>query len=202
MRRPFILASASPRRRDLLAMIGLDFMVWPAGISEPPLADGFDPSAQVRTLALMKARAVAGQLHDGVVLGADTVVALEGQILGKPVDTAGARAMLSLLQGREHQVYTGVALVDAATGGELTEYEETRVCFHALDRHQIDWYIRTGEPMDKAGAYGVQGLGSVLVAGVYGCYFNVVGLPVGRVVRMLAGFGINFFGHREPTSRG
>ncbi len=192
MHRKLVLASASPRRRDLLEMIGLNFTVLPASIPEP-LVDGLEPSVQVRTLALAKARSVAGQLEDGVVLGADTVVVLEGKILGKPVDARDARSMLESLQGREHLVYTGVALVDASTGRESDGYEETRVRFRPLDRHQIDWYIQTGEPVDKAGAYGIQGFGSVLIEGVYGCYFNVVGLPLGRVVRMLTGFGINLF---------
>lgn len=192
MHKSLILASASPRRRDLLKMIGLDFTVQPASIPEP-LVDDLEPSVQVRTLALAKARAVAEQLDRGVVLGADTVVVLEGQILGKPEDAPGARFMLEFLQGREHLVYTGVALVDASTGREAAEHEQTRVRFRPLDKHQIEWYISTGEPMDKAGAYGIQGLGSVLIEGVYGCYFNVVGLPVARVVRMLTGFGINLF---------
>lgn len=197
MHKRLVLASKSPRRRDLLRMIGLDFTVRPAGIAEPPL-DG-PVSGQVESLARAKACAVAAELSAGVVLGADTVVVLDGRVLGKPADTAAARAMLESLQGREHRVYTGVALVDAATGRQAVAYEETRVRFRTLDKPVIDWYLQTGEPMDKAGAYGIQGRGSVLIAGVYGCYFNVVGLPVGPVVRMLADFGIDVFaiGNRE-----
>ncbi|MDA8097643.1 MAG: Maf family protein [Clostridia bacterium] len=198
MRKNLVLASASPRRRELLSNIGLDFTVVPGNIDEP-LLDGLAPWVQAEALALAKARFVARQLSDSVVLGADTIVVLDGQILGKPADESGARAMLQFLQGREHVVHTGVALVDATKGRELTASESTHVRFGRLDRLDIDWYVSTGEPMDKAGAYGVQGLGSMFIEGINGCYFNVVGLPLRRVALMLKEFGIDPFFDRSAA---
>lgn len=195
-----VLASASPRRRELLSNIGLDFTVIPGNIDEP-LLDGLSPSKQAEALALAKARFVAGQLSGGVVLGADTIVVLEGRMLGKPANASEAIAMLEFLQGREHVVYTGVALVDVSTGRDATLSESTRVHFVALDRPTIEWYVSTGEPMDKAGAYGVQGLGSMFIEGINGCYFNVVGLPLRRVALMLKEFGIDPFVDRVAAQR-
>ncbi|MBU4534051.1 MAG: Maf family protein [Eubacteriales bacterium] len=195
-----VLASASPRRRELLSNIGLDFIVIPGNIDEP-LLDGMSPSEQVEALALAKARFVAGPFSDGVVLGADTIVVLDGRMLGKPANASEAITMLQFLQGREHVVYTGVALVDVSTGRDATLSESTRVHFAPLDRPTIEWYVSTGEPMDKAGAYGVQGLGSMFIEGINGCYFNVVGLPLRRVALMLKEFGIDPFVDRSAAQR-
>jgi septum formation protein len=147
------------------------------------------PEAVAR-LALSKARAVAGRVGSGVVLGADTVVAIDGQALGKPADAAEARAMLRRLRGREHEVITGVAVVAASTGRARTQAVVTRVTMAAYGDAEIDAYVATGEPLDKAGGYAIQGAGGALVAGYEGSYSNVVGLPIEETVRLLAELGV------------
>ncbi|MCR4398549.1 MAG: Maf family protein [Firmicutes bacterium] len=184
-----VLASTSPRRIELLRQIGLQFVVVPSGADETLVGGG--PAEIAEALALSKAESVAGRVGSGLVIGADTVVALDGEILGKPRDPADARMMLEKLSGRAHSVVTGVAVVDAATGRRAVEYEESRVWFRALNSDEIEAYVSSGEPMDKAGAYGVQGLGSVLVERIEGCYFNVVGLPLPRLARILKSFGLD-----------
>jgi septum formation protein len=141
-------------------------------------------------LAEAKARAVAAAAGAGIVLGADTIVVIDGQVLGKPATVEDARAMLRRLAGREHEVITGVAVVDAATGRTAAAAVVTRVRMHAYDAAAIDAYVATGEPMDKAGAYAIQEGGERLVAGYDGSYTNVVGLPVAETRRLLAGFGV------------
>jgi septum formation protein len=191
-----ILASASPRRRELLTQAGFSFQVHPAHIPEDPLEDE-DPFAYVTRLAREKAEAVfreltelngqAGEVRlDGkslAVLGADTTVTLDNHILGKPEDAADAARMLRLLSGRTHRVITGVALV-TAEGAEVAA-EATAVRFLALSEEEIAAYVATGEPMDKAGAYAIQGRAARWIPGIEGCYFNVVGLPLALVSRML-----------------
>ena len=184
-----ILASQSPRRRELLARMGLDFTVISPRIDEDSFTDP-DPAALVRTLSREKALAVAkDQDPETLVIAADTVVVLDGQALGKPGDEAGAAAMLSALSGRSHEVYTGVTVCQGDRA--VSEAECTRVTFRPLTGEEIRHYVATGEPMDKAGAYGIQGFGSLLVEGIRGDYFNVVGLPVCRLGRMLAAFGVD-----------
>jgi septum formation protein len=183
----FVLASGSPRRRELLTQIGLTFDVETADIDETPqLAE--DPLHYVRRLAEHKAAAVFARHANQsrlVVLGADTTVVCEGQILGKPVDEADAARMLRLLSGKTHQVMTGVALV-TATAREVA-VELTSVEVSVLTESQIADYVATGEPMGKAGAYGIQGRAARFIPRIEGCYFNVVGLPLARVSAMLAG---------------
>ena len=184
-----ILASQSPRRRELLARMGLDFTVISPRIDEDSFSDP-DPAALVRTLSREKALAVAKeQESDTLVIAADTVVVLDGQTLGKPGDEAEAAAMLSALSGRSHEVYTGVTVCQGSRA--VSEAECTGVTFRPLTQEEIRHYVATGEPMDKAGAYGIQGFGSLLVEGIRGDYFNVVGLPVCRLGRMLAAFGVD-----------
>lgn len=184
-----ILASQSPRRRELLARMGLDFTVISPRIDEDAFTDP-DPAALVRTLSREKALAVAkGQDPETLVIAADTVVVLDGQALGKPGDEAEAFAMLSALSGRSHAVWTGVTVCQGSRAD--TEAECTQVTFRPLTGEEIRHYVATGEPMDKAGAYGIQGFGSLLVEGIRGDYFNVVGLPVCRLGRMLAAFGVD-----------
>ena len=184
-----ILASQSPRRRELLARMGLDFTVISPRIDEDAFTDP-DPAALVRTLSREKALAVArDQDPETLVIAADTVVVLDGQALGKPGDEADAIAMLSGLSGRSHEVYTGVTVCQGDR--TVSEAECTQVTFRALTQEEIRHYVATGEPMDKAGAYGIQGFGSLLVEGIRGDYFNVVGLPVCRLGRMLAAFGVD-----------
>ncbi len=184
-----VLASASPRRRELLAQAGYLFEVYPAHISEDPLPDE-DPIAYVSRLAREKAQAVFSQLAaDGeaertlAVLGADTTVALDNRILGKPADAEDAARMLRLLSGRTHWVITGVALVTEKATEVATE--ATAVRFLTLSDEEIAAYIATGEPMDKAGAYAIQGRAARWIPRVEGCYFNVVGLPIALVTAML-----------------
>ncbi len=182
-----ILASASPRRSELLTSAGFEFEVMPANVAEDH--DGSEPPAPlVERLAQAKASDVAGRLEanaEAVVLGADTIVVLGGKILGKPVSEDDARRMLTALSGREHEVVTGVALVAAGGGRTVTAHDVTRVVFRALTEPEIENYVRGGEPMDKAGAYAIQGIASRFVTRIEGSYSNVMGLPVELVDRML-----------------
>lgn len=181
-----ILASKSPRRKELLSLITSDFEVIPA-TGEERADRSLTPSEYVTELAKHKAEEVAAKHREDVVIGADTVVAVDGEILGKPKDADDARRMLTLLSGREHYVYTGVCI---STGSRNASFcEGTRVSFFSLSDHDIDGYIRTGEPFDKAGAYGIQGIGALLVSGITGDYYNVMGLPVGRLYRELLKLG-------------
>lgn len=184
------LASASPRRQALLKQIGLNFNVIPSKVKEI-IKENLCPGELVENLALDKARDVAGILGDGIVIGADTVVVLDNQIMGKPLDSAEAALMLTRLSGAHHQVMTGVAIIDIKSGLQRVFHETTCVRFRNLTSEIIENYINSGEPFDKAGAYAIQGLGSILVDGIEGCYFNVVGLPLTRVATELSEFGIN-----------
>ena len=192
-----ILASNSPRRRELLGQMGLkDFQVSAPNVDET-VEPGLSPAEMVEELSLRKARAAAKKAGpEDLVIAADTVVALDGKVLGKPRDREDAFAMLSALSGREHRVYTGVTVLGG--GRAATEHEETAVCFRELAPVEIWGYIATGEPMDKAGAYGIQGVGALLVRGIRGDYCNVVGLPVFRLGRMLREFGIELLRSAEP----
>ncbi len=178
-----ILASRSPRRRELLARAGFRFLVRPADAgAEESWREGEDPRTHVERLARAKAAAAEADPED-VVLGADTVVVVDGEVLGKPADAAEAVRMLRRLAGREHQVWTGVCLKRGAR--ELVDSERTLVRFAPLEESEIQEYVASGEPLDKAGAYAIQGLASKFVERIEGCYFNVVGLPVAKVYRLL-----------------
>ncbi len=177
-----ILASASPRRSELLRNAGIAFEVDPADIHEAPLA-GETPIDYAQRLARDKARTVLARHPDVVVLGADTVVVVDEHLLEKPTNAEDAKRMLRLLSGRTHQVITGVCLLNADF--ERTEAELTEVAFVRMSEADIAEYVASGEPMDKAGAYGIQGIASRWVERIDGDYFNVVGLPVARVYRML-----------------
>ena len=185
-----ILASASPRRRELLATLDLPFSVMPAHVDERHHA-AEPPASYVARLAREKAEQLAEQYPSAWVLGADTVVVLDPCILGKPADAAEARAMLRRLSGRQHTVMTGVAVVHRGRGMTQGDVVSTRVRFHTLQDADIEAYIATGEPFDKAGAYAVQGIGGKFVAALEGCYNNVVGLPLQRTMALLqaAGYG-------------
>lgn len=182
-----ILASNSPRRRELLEQAGIRYAADPAHVDETALP-GEGPEEHVRRLALTKAVRTAERHASGLVLGADTVVVVDGEILGKPADAADAARMLSMISGRTHEVITGVALVDAATGRSAVSYESTTVRIRALSPGVIRDYVATGEPMDKAGSYGIQGRAAIFVEGITGCFFNVVGLPLALVDRMVKEF--------------
>ena len=185
-----ILASQSPRRRELLGQMGIsDFIIRPAR-GEEKAAPGLSPARLVEALSLQKGLEVAASAAPGdIVISADTVVAVDGRVLGKPHSREEAAAMLASLSGRTHTVYTGVTV--CRDGDALTEHEATAVRFRALTPGEIAAYVATGEPMDKAGAYGIQGCGALLVEGIEGDYSNVVGLPVCRLGRMLARFGVD-----------
>jgi len=180
-----LLASASPRRAELLAAAGFDFDVHPVDIDERPRPDEA-PDAYVRRLAHEKSAAAAGSspdLNARVVIGADTAVVLDGKILGKPRDADEVRDMLERLSGRRHDVLTGLSL--RRGGRELGHVERTAVFFVRIGDAEIDWYVKSREGMDKAGAYAIQGLGSRFVARIEGSYSNVVGLPVSAVYALL-----------------
>lgn len=182
-----VLASASPRRQELLRNAGISFEVQPADIPEDPLP-GESARECAERLAREKALAIAEKRPADVVLGADTVVVIDGQILGKPADAADAARMLRLLAGRKHEVITGVCLV--ASGQWSVASETTLVMMSAIGETQIADYIASGEPMDKAGAYAIQGIASRWIPGIEGDYSNVVGLPVALVSRMLREKGL------------
>lgn len=189
-----ILASASPRRKALLATLNLPFSIITSGVDEvtPP---GLSPKDVVVQLAARKANAVAAAIAQtqpgGLVLGADTAVVLGKTILGKPADAADAARMLRLLRGKHHRVISGIAVIDAASGTQHTAAVITDVEMAAYTDDQIAAYVASGEPMDKAGSYAIQGVGGELVAGITGCYNNVVGLPLCEVGALLARFGVS-----------
>ncbi len=193
-----VLASRSPRRADILRRLGLVFDVRPADLGED-LLEGESAAEAAERLAVAKARAAARE--GAAVLACDTIVSLGEAILNKPASAAEASAMLARLSGREHVVYTGIALATP----ERTEsaVESTRVRFRALGEREIEEYVATGEPLDKAGAYGIQGRGAALVEGIEGDYFSVMGLPVRRLLELLDRFGWRYaFGSLRPLHTG
>jgi septum formation protein len=187
--RTIILASSSPRRKELLEGLNLPFATHPSDEDES-VPEGTEPTEMVEILSLRKAKSVAARYHDGLVIGSDTIVVCDDEVLGKPADDNDAARMLSTIQGRSHFVYTGVAIVDAATGLSQVAHRKTEVYVKPLDAETIRRYIQTGEPRDKAGSYAIQGLGATLVERINGDYFTVVGLPVGLLCEMLQGFGV------------
>jgi septum formation protein len=186
-----ILASASPRRAEILATIGINFDIMPSHVDERPLSNEA-PADYIIRVARAKTIAAARTLESGLVIGADTVVVLEGRLLGKPMDDADAAQMLRSLAGRWHAVMTGVALYDVANRRELVDYEKTLVRFAPLTDREIDWYLATGEHRDKAGAYGIQGKAGLFAEEVAGNYFNVVGLPLPLIYRLAMRLGYSF----------
>lgn len=187
-----ILASNSPRRRELLRQIGLSFTTDPSDVDERVQA-GESPETYAVRVATDKARAAAVRAGKGIVIAADTIVVSGDAILGKPVDRRDAERMLSLLSGKTHVVITGLAVMDAAEGKITTGTSLTRVWFRDLLPDEIASYVKSGEPLDKAGAYGIQGKGALLVKQIEGCYFNVVGLPLSLLGEILRNFNISFF---------
>lgn len=175
-----ILASSSPRRKELLTTAGVEFEIHVREVDES-VPEGTLPADAAVMTATKKAEAVASKFTDSVVIGADTIVVCDGKILGKPRSTDDAAHMLRMLSGREHEVITGVCLIK---GEEIRNFAKiSKVRFYALTDDEINAYVATGESMDKAGAYGIQGLGCTLVESIEGDYFNIVGLPVAAVVR-------------------
>lgn len=185
-----VLASASPRRRELLTMLGVEnFRIIPA-VGEEIINMGMTPAEIVCSLSLGKAAEVSKLCAvTDIIIAADTIVALDGEIMGKPSDRTDAFKMLSRLSGRTHSVFTGLTVIKGEMA--LTEYEKTSVRFRGLTEREIFAYIETGEPMDKAGSYGAQGIGSLFVEGIEGDFFNVMGLPLCRLSKMLKKLGVN-----------
>lgn len=183
-----VLASGSPRRKELLACLGLSFEIQVSDVDET-IEHGANPVEVVQELAYRKAQAVANDLQSAWVLGSDTIVVFGDTILGKPADPEDAKRMLKMLSGQTHHVYTGIALVEAGGTRIIRDVQGTEVMMKQLTDEQIDAYIATGEPMDKAGAYGIQGLASQFITGIHGDYFNVVGLPVSLLADRLTECG-------------
>lgn len=190
---PIILASASPRRTEILNQLGLDYQVIPSEVSEAIPNQSVFPEELVTKLALYKASDVARKIEQGLVIGADTLVVLGETIFGKPSDPDEAVEMLSVLNGKTHSVYTGIAMIQVPSGQTEVGYSETKVKFRPVSLAEIRSYVATGEPLDKAGAYGIQGKGGVLVEAIEGCYFNVVGLPLSKLADMLRKFQISIW---------
>jgi len=182
-----ILASASPRREQLLKQIGLDFEVIPSNFDESRVCTS-NPTESAQQAAIAKAKAVAKKLSEGIVIGADTIVVYAGEVMGKPKDQSDAVRMLKQLSGKKHEVITGVALVNARDNREYVWSESTLVWFRKLSDMEIKKYVESGQPMDKAGAYGIQGRAAAFVEKIDGCYFNVVGLPLASLVAKLKRF--------------
>jgi septum formation protein len=194
---PVILASKSPRRSQLLALLGIPHRAVPSGAPEDA-RPGETPLEQVLRLAELKAKAVAGSHHGGeLIIGADTIVVLDGQVMGQPRDEDEARAMLGRLSGRTHTVLTGVCLIREGRGAARGS-SESRVTFHALSDEEIRWYVETAEPMDKAGAYAAQGVGAVFLKGIEGSFHNVVGFPLDTFYALLPEVGCTLAEIRRP----
>lgn len=184
-----ILASTSPRRLMLLRQIGIEPVVVPSHVPED-VRKGETPENAALRLAREKALEVSGQFREGLVIGADTVVVIDGEQLGKPKDKDDARRMLRLISGKTHTVVTGLAVIDAGSSEVRSKLVGTRVRFKPISDEEIEAYISTGDPMDKAGAYGIQGRAAAFVEGIEGCYSNVVGLPLSEMMDILKSFGV------------
>lgn len=194
--RQIILASASPRRRELLRqLIGDNFQVWPSSYEEPPHPD-LSPEALLLKHSVEKARSVAQHFDAGLVISADTSVIYDNEILGKPHSPEKAEEMLTKLSGQSFKVITGLTVLDLSTGEKISEFETTFVWMAKMSREQILAYIRTGEPLDKAGAFAAQGKGAVFIERIEGDFFNVVGLPLFRLGKILESFGVSIFENR------
>lgn len=189
-----ILASGSPRRRELLDGLGIDFRVRPVELDE---SAGAGEAPEDLVLRLAREKAIAKVWPGELVLAADTLVVLDGDILGKPEDERDASAMLHRLQDREHLVFTGIALLDGPNAQPTSEIVRTRVRIGPISQERIRWYVGTGEPLDKAGAYAIQGLGATFVEAIHGNYTNVVGLPIPAVNRLFASLGYDLLSFRR-----
>ncbi|MBC7472832.1 MAG: septum formation inhibitor Maf [Candidatus Sericytochromatia bacterium] len=180
-----VLASASPRRKELLGLIKLEFEIIPSKIDEI-LDQSLPVNQQIEKISFEKANDIAQKMNqDCVVIGADTVVEINGKILGKPIDQDDAKKMLKMLSGNTHRVITGVSIINTKDNFVVTDHQITEVKFRDLTEEEIDNYVNSGEPMDKAGSYGIQGLGVMIVEGIKGCYTNVVGMPIPLLTKIL-----------------
>jgi septum formation protein len=189
MIKPVVLASSSPRRKELLEKTGLKFVVDASEINEDH-GRRLKPADLARSISLEKAKDVAARHPSSVIIAADTLGVLDGRVLGKPRDEGEAGDMLGMLSGQCHTVVTGYTILDTETGKSISKAVETKVYFRKLNREEIGAYVKTGEPLDKAGAYAIQGLGALLVKKIDGDYYNVMGLPLSSLVRELKRFGV------------
>ena len=200
MTKPVVLASSSPRRRELLDKTGLKFVVDAAEINEDH-GRRMKPAELAKTISLEKAKAVADRHPCSIIIAADTFGVLAGRLLGKPHDEDEARRMLERMSGRRHRVITGFTILDTETGKAISKAVETKVYFRKLDSEEIEAYVKTGEPLDKAGAYAIQGLGALLVEKIEGDYYNVIGLPLGSLARELKKFGVKLPSDFSPAAQ-
>jgi len=196
-----ILASASPRRSAMLHEMGIVFDVVPSSFEEPPHTNEVSPNAYVQANARGKALQVSEGLHEGIVIGADTVVVHNGRVLGKPASMDEALHFLQMLNGDTHEVLSGVCIHNIHGGHMLVETEKTIVTFRKLNAHEIESYLQRINPLDKAGAYAIQGYGSLIVERITGCYYNVVGFPLARIETMLSQWGVSLFDYMTPSGK-
>jgi len=196
MKQKIILASTSPRRKELASAMGLEFEIIPSSYEED-MSLNLAPKELVQVLSYGKAKAVADKLNSGIVIGVDTIVCINDKKLGKPKSNQEAFQMLKNLSGKFHQVYSGVSIIDCKTKKSIKDFEVTKVKFRKMTENEIKAYIQTREPMDKAGAYGIQGLASIFVEKIEGCYFNVMGFPVHNIYKNLKKLGVNIFEYEK-----
>ncbi len=196
MKRKIILASTSPRRKELADKMGLDFTIIPSDYEED-MTMKMSPANLVKTLAYGKAEDVAKKQKEGIVIGVDTIVVSKGKKLGKPKSKQEAYEALRSYSGKTNKVYSGLAMIDCKTKKVILDYDMTKVKFRKLTDFEIRKYIETGEPMDRAGSYAIQELGSVFIEGVKGCYPNVMGLPVRKLYKGLKKMGVNIFDYSK-----
>jgi septum formation protein len=197
--RTIILASASPRRKELLSLIGLKFKVDVSDYEED-LGLKLRPHELAKYLSFEKARSVAGNYKDALIIAADTFIVFRGKLLGKPHMEKEAMRMLTLLNGKSHSVITGYTVLDTRTGRKSSRAIETKVWFRKMTDDELRAYVKTGEPLDKAGAYAIQGVGALIVKKIEGDYFNVIGLPVVSLAVTLKKFGINVMGNMDSAN--
>ena len=195
-----VLASRSPRRRQLLKTLGVHFIAAESGFYEIDHADG-TPGQHVQDNALGKARAIASQYNNALVIGADTVVVYRQRVLGKPKKMAEAMEYLQLLQGKSHAVYTGLALIDTKENITVVDFEKTLVTMRSLNEKEIRAYLSRIKPLDKAGAYAIQGAGAIIVEKISGCYYNVVGFPMAKLEEMLLRLEITLFDYMNTNNK-
>ena len=198
----WILASASPRRSEILHRLGIRFRVDPSRVPEPPRRPHETAHGYAVRLARFKAKEVARRHSSALILAADTIVVLGDRILAKPANRAEARSMLRQLSGRRHAVVSGICLMDCATRRSRSTFSRSYVHFRRLSPGEIEWYLKTGEYRDKAGAYGVQGFASLFIDRIEGCYFNIVGFPVAAFEKLCRKAGINLAGFLAADIRG
>lgn len=196
MKPKIILASTSPRRSELLKQIGLEFEVMPSSYEED-MTMRMSHKNLAKTLAYGKAKDVASKVKDGIIIGVDTFLTLGNKRIGKPKNSQDAIKILQTLSEKTIKVYSGVVIIDCQTGKEIIDYEITKVKFKKLSKEEIEHYVSTGEPLGKAGAFGIQGLGAIFISSIKGCYSNVIGLPLHNLYKNLQKFGVDIFDYEK-----